>query len=337
MFVSACFLAVALAPAQTPPAASRPTAPVTIFAGGNRLVVQCDDPETLAIAQAAINMMIHPSNGRAMHVLKLQYAKATDAARMLDEVFGDPRSRAAQGARDPDGIRIVADPATNSLLIRATTLEYLDIRRLIEQSIDISNSDSKALSRTWFVGPFQQTTAANVAQVVRQLYPDSSGGGERAERGTGRYPGMDGAFPGNGIMLTDLDPEQAGGAGQAFAPRSRAKLSLSVDERSNRLVLYCSEKVYQEVKALGEQLEQAARDSPKTLLLVQIKGVDPCVVQQAFDTLQGRRTAQPRSTDNSSSNGPGLNQFPGIPGLNSMFPRMPGVTPPGGGQPPGPG
>src|SRR5262249_14127808 len=121
---------------------------------------------------------------------------ATDAAKILDEAFNGTKpqtgtgqqggsftgffSRFGGGGRDgaatppsnpsANRIRVVADPATNSLLVRASPLDLLTIRRLLDKAIDTGNTDSKALARTWVIGPLKYANATEVVYVIRDVY-----------------------------------------------------------------------------------------------------------------------------------------------------------------------
>ena len=61
--------------------------------------------------------------------------------------------------------------------------------------------------------------------------------------------------------------------------------------------------MHEDITRLVDQLEAAAKDSTRTVKVVSIKGVDPILVQQAIDAIQGRRTVTPTrpSSDNGSS------------------------------------
>jgi type II secretory pathway component GspD/PulD (secretin) len=85
--------------------------------------------------------------------IQLKHARAGDIAKLLDEAFNGPKAAGspagATGAHSPppgegkattggatthtDRIRVVADPATNVLLVRASPLDMLTIRRLVEK------------------------------------------------------------------------------------------------------------------------------------------------------------------------------------------------------------
>src|SRR5262249_45756536 len=91
-------------------------------------------------------------------------------------------------------------------------------------------------------------------------------------------------------------------------PRS-VLLSVGVDDRTNSLVVACPERMHDDVKKLIDSLDQAAKDATKTVKVVSIKGIDPALVQEALDAIQGRRTA-------SSGGGFGGSRFGGGSGFS---------------------
>ena len=99
----------------------------------------------------------------------------------------------------------------------------------------------------------------------------------------------------------------------------------------------CSKALYEDVKKLAESLDQAAKDSTRTIRVVQIKGVDPVLVQQAIEAVQGNRRngqgAAPGAGMMGPSTGPGA-----APGASTGegAPQGPGARP-GQGGPPGGG
>src|SRR5438094_5361419 len=98
--------------------------------------------------------MTSPGEGD-FEVIKLKYAQAADAARIIDEAFNGPKQQPGQQQQGPGGIagiaasligipgmggggrgaagaavatervRVVADPGTNSILVRANALDFL--------------------------------------------------------------------------------------------------------------------------------------------------------------------------------------------------------------------
>src|SRR5207253_3129200 len=86
-----------------------------------------------------------------------------------------------------------------------------------------------------------------------------------------------------------------------------------------------------------EALDSGTKDATRTIKVISLQGVDPLLVQQAIDAIQGRRTP----TTQPGAGTPGFSPFGGRggggfnPGLNPGF--NPGMTPGGRGGGGGPG
>jgi type II secretory pathway component GspD/PulD (secretin) len=109
-------------------------APLTIVGFGNRLIVTCDDPEALDLVEQMVRIIVNTEVGRDFEVIRLKHAKAVDVAKLLDEAFNGPAAKKGKGV---ERIRVIADEATNSILLRARPLDSLSIRRLVTKSLDI--------------------------------------------------------------------------------------------------------------------------------------------------------------------------------------------------------
>src|SRR5262249_19668712 len=117
---------------------------------------------------------------------------ATEAAKVLDEAFNGTRPAnqqqqggpgggfgffgrfGGQGAAAPQNptpnrVRVVADPGTNSLLVKASPLDMLTIRRLLEKAIDSTETDSKAVVKNWLVA-LKYASATEVASTIKEAY-----------------------------------------------------------------------------------------------------------------------------------------------------------------------
>ncbi|HXG13179.1 MAG TPA: secretin N-terminal domain-containing protein [Gemmataceae bacterium] len=336
------------APSDKP---GRADAPINIMAMGNRLVITSDDPEALLLVQELIKVLTSTSGEGNFEVIRLNRASAIEAARILDEVFNGPRQQqgfpsrggssrggfgGGPGGFDPasffrqfgggsvqlptnpqaDRIRVVADPSTNSLLVRASPLDMVTIRKLISESIDAEDPpEGDAVIRTWIIGPLKYATATEVGMVIRDVYAQHMGqtpqtstlGGFSGFTFSGRSSSGRGSSNNRGSTIRNQ-----GGT---------VNLSLGVDERTNSLVLQCSKVLHDDIKELVRQLEEAAKDATRTVRVVPIRGIDPALVQQAVDAIQGRVTTPTNRGPNGFSGFGGFGSFGGsmMPGSGSFF------------------
>jgi type II secretory pathway component GspD/PulD (secretin) len=110
--------------------------PVTITAFGNRMIVTSDDPQAVALAVELVRLLQQPVAEGDFEVFRLKHAQAVNLARVLDEAFNGAKP-ARPGMIVPERVRVVADPATNSLLVKASPLDTLTIRNLLSRHLDI--------------------------------------------------------------------------------------------------------------------------------------------------------------------------------------------------------
>ncbi len=148
------------APGKDGPAAKKPgEKPISLTGMGRTLIVSSDDPQALALVQALVRLYSTDRPG-PLEVIPLKHGNAALVARVLDQAIN---------GRGPERARIVADRAGNALLVKATPLDMLTVRRLLARSLDVE-SEHGAGPRTYFLGPLRHVRAADIALVLRQLY-----------------------------------------------------------------------------------------------------------------------------------------------------------------------
>ena len=351
-------------------------APIKITAVGNRLIISSDDPKALATAYDLVRLLTQPQQGQGDYeTIKLKNASATEAAKALDEAFNGPKQTAAQqqggggrgggrggfggffgpfaapGATTPatpaaDTIRVVAYPPTNTLLVRASPLDMLRIRQLLKNAIDTEDTESKGIIKTWILKPLQFANAMEVANIIKDVYREYTNNNPQPTQ-VGGLPGFAFGGRGGGGRFSNANVDASGN------PRG-VSLSVGIDDRANRIIVNCTESLYQDIQKLVDQLDSGTKDATRTVKVIPLQGVDPLLVQQAIDAIQGRRTTTPSSTQPSFGPG-GFGQSP-FGGRGSGFgpsgfggSMIPGVTPggrgfgsgmgqtPGGGGTPGGG
>jgi type II secretory pathway component GspD/PulD (secretin) len=162
-------------------------APVTITTFGNKLVVTSNDPEALALAEELVRQLTDERPGDDFEIIRLRYASAIAVARTLDEAFnsapgpGMPKQPFGPGRPRADRVRIVAEPVTNALLVKASPLDLLTIRSLVHKALDVpASEESAAVLRPWVIGPLKHAKAADVTKILQTLYRDATSTGKLA-------------------------------------------------------------------------------------------------------------------------------------------------------------
>lgn len=120
--------------------AGKDPAPVTFTPVGNKLIVTTDDPAVMRLVADLIRHQPQPTIQCDFYVIRLKHTRADSVARVLDEAFNGTRS--GKSPISPERIRVVADPHINALLLRASALDTLVIRELVERELDVPAAQS---------------------------------------------------------------------------------------------------------------------------------------------------------------------------------------------------
>lgn len=348
--------------------------PVIITAFGNRIVITSDDAEALDLAQQLIRILVNTEAGPGdFEVLRLRYASANEVAKILDEAFNGPKGqgqgggggggggggRPGGGGGAPGGgfnplslvtgalgigggggntrienIRVVADPATNAILVKARPVDMLTIRRLLANSLDIRNVDSEAVVRTFPIA-LKHSNANEVADIIRQVFADAMNvRPTQTTQSAGGFPGF----------MFGPRPVDAAGVDR------KVMLSLGVDIHTNSLYVSTPTTMFKEVKELIDQIENASKDQKQAIRIVSVKDIDPVALAHAIDTITGRTSSSGQRQTGGFGSTPGGfgssfrtggfgtgggNFTPG--GGGSFTPGGGGLTPGGGSFTPGGG
>ncbi len=179
----------------------------------------------------------------------------------------------------------------------------LTIRQLLSKQLDAGTADNEALIKTFVIGPLKYAYATDVAYVIKDVYRESMNNTSRNQSQ------ISGPFT-TRSPLTNMD---------ANGNPKGVTLSLGVDDKTNSLILACPTSMYEDLKKLVEQMEIAAQDTKQTVKVVRVDGVDPALVQQALDAIQGRSATSRGMTNNTTGR------------TNSPFGGGTGFMPGGGG------
>lgn len=234
----------------------------------------------------------------SFEVIKLKKANATNVARVLDEIYnGKPTQGPASpfpfggrgrfggfgmqppangnGKNNEPRIRVVADPDSNQIMVKATPLDMAAIKKLVKESLDVGDTDSEASLRTYVIGPLKHAHADDVAAVIKDVYRENMNNNPTADQQRFRR----GIFFGGNNPSLGID---------ANGKPKGVSLSISVDDRTNSLIVQCPANLHKDIEKLVGMLEKAASKITQTVKVVRVDGIDPKIIQQALDAIQGR-------------------------------------------------
>ncbi|MEE2707064.1 MAG: secretin N-terminal domain-containing protein, partial [Planctomycetota bacterium] len=243
-------------------------------------------------------------------VFYLKYAKSRTAAELLKEVLGGGSggdtgggggggllgdlAGAAMGNLGGDllggllglggadgsvtsigSVTFVPDSRLNAIFVQGEPADMDVVERLL-RIIDqeASPEDVQTFARPRIISVVN-SSAAEISQVVRQVYAEQLGSSNNQQR-----------QPSPEQIIRALRGGRGGRDGQG-SQEEKQKMTMSVDERNNLLIVAAEESLFQEVKALVEQLDFVRPESQQVMRVITLKRIDPATVQQALSSIAG--------------------------------------------------
>jgi type II secretory pathway component GspD/PulD (secretin) len=280
------------------PEAKQNLKPVIIRVVGNKLTVESEDTAALQLINDMIRLYVQngtKADENLFEVIKLKFVGAEDAAKVVTEVFNGPQqqnqggnrggggggfnpinliggllgSTAPSGPPAPGRVRVVAEKSSNSLIVvKSSPIDLLTMKKLLANVIDSGETDSDAIQRTYVIR-LKNTDAADMAAQLEKLYRpllSASGGGQA-----------------QALPFPFAQPQQGNSSAKPPA------LTISTDDRTNSVLILATKTLYEEVRGVVEMLDLAvAAENTEVVRVVPIRGIDPSLVQQMVDAMQGR-------------------------------------------------
>ncbi|UZG43848.1 type II secretion system secretin GspD [Caldimonas thermodepolymerans] len=241
-----------------------PNNTINVTPGTNSLVITdyADNLRRLAKIIAALDL----PNSTDIEVIPLQHAVASDLAVMvqrLSDLQGAPgapgapaggaQPAAAAAAGGGSGGTILADPRTNSLLVRAPNPARMNMIRSLVQQLDRPGVGGAGGSNIHVVY-LKNADAVRLAQVLRAAFaPQGQAGGS----GGGGVAAPASTTP---AAQTTLTGSSDGSSPQATAPVSGAAQPstggfIQADPATNSLIITAPEPLYRQLRAVIDQLD----------------------------------------------------------------------------------
>ncbi|CAN5232711.1 hypothetical protein BH11PLA2_BH11PLA2_25870 [soil metagenome] len=306
--------------------------PVTITIVGNKILIACDDPETLELATQTARLFLKEAtvtNENLYKVLKLKNCSAEDAAKVISEVFNGPTAPqqggqgggrggggggglgglgmltsmmgiggAAPAAPAPGRIRVVAEKQSNSLIVvKASPADLGMIELLLQKAIDSPFDNSSAEAAKTHVVKLKYANVMEVAATLNTVYANLM---KNNSRGGGA------AMPFNPFVP------------QAPQSQAAAQLTIGTDDTTNSLIINCNDAIYAEVTKVVATLDEATKDSNEIVRIVKLDGIDPELVERAVKAMTGQTAPttgtsgqRPGGTTGGQGGGGGFSPFGG--------------------------
>lgn len=212
-----------------------PNNPVVAYAGSNALVVT-DYADNLRRIEKIIKA-IDVEKAAETQVISLKHAIATDMAALVVRL-NEQQARSGQPPDPNDNVTVVADPVTNSLIVRSKSPGQMNtIRRLVE-NLDRAGPEGTGVH----VVPLKNAAAGTLAEVLSKIRIDTHGGTAAPQAGAG----------------------QTGSA-------SSSDVTVVADDASNSLVVSASESAYRKLRGVIDRLDVRRAQVYIESLLVEVQ------------------------------------------------------------------
>jgi hypothetical protein len=295
--------------AETPskPAAAEPP-PIFIMPGPNGLVIASEDTAALDEFQRLLDTLTSGAQAATggTTVFYLTHAKAAQAAETLERILAGTMSaptsstsgaagsgssvlgtllQSGGGRRGP--VHITPDERLNALIVQANPADVDTIEQMIRVLDQKEGPEEVAISPKPRLIPVTNKDAKEIADIVREVYADrmvqtpmQAARPMMMEAMAQMYAGAAAAQRGGGM---------GGGGGGRLGRRSddQPKLALSVDVKSNSLIVVASDSLFQEVKQLVEQLDVMASEQKESIRVVTLHDTGSEAIRQALSAMAG--------------------------------------------------
>jgi general secretion pathway protein D len=222
---------------------------VTAFQGNNSLVVT-DYAENLRRLARVIESIDVPQGD--VSVLQLQHAMASDLAPLLNRLLAEQQQTGGQNAGT---VQILAEPHSNSLLVRADTPSRLAAARQLVTALDRPGAGGNI--RVVYL------RNSDATQVAATLNAALAGDGKAADTGAARP--LNGSVSRAGLSGNALTAGSSNSSALLQAPGSHTSTAAGVNVRggivqpdpvNNALIITASDAVYRNLRTVIEQLDR---------------------------------------------------------------------------------
>ncbi|HKE40555.1 MAG TPA: type II secretion system secretin GspD [Casimicrobiaceae bacterium] len=232
-----------------------PNNTIAALPAANALVIT-DYAENLKRIDKIISSLDVPSAGEPI-IVPVRYASAIDLVQVINRLMTEQAAAPGAVADPQQRVVLVADPRSNSILIRGENgPRVARIRSLIEQ-LDTPGRAGGNI----FIIFLKNAEAVRVAQTLRALL---SGGSDTSAPSTplppasmttttgSNAPAASGAPAAAAAALSALSSPSGGGASSAF---SAGGVTIQADPANNALIVMAPEPLYNNIRAIVDKLD----------------------------------------------------------------------------------
>ena len=270
-----------------------PNNTITAFPGNNTLIIT-DYAANLKRLSKVIATLDSPRPAAEVQVVVIKNSIASDIAvavsKLMDE--GNRGGGGGPGAGSDPSQRVVvmADPRTNSVLIRSANASKLALARSLVEQLDRPANADQANMRVVYLKNAEATKLVEVLQAVLSGESNGSSGSSDSSFGSSRSRNSGGSMFGDsgssssGLSSSfgDSDSSSGGGLGsQSGINRDRGNQGptsikaggaiIAADPATNSLIITAPEPVYRNIRGVIDQLDSRRAQVYIESLIVEVK------------------------------------------------------------------
>ncbi|KAB8040213.1 type II secretion system secretin GspD [Janthinobacterium aquaticum] len=225
---------------------------------GNNSLVITDYADNLKRLAKIIAAMDVPAS-TDLDVIPVRYAIASDLAAMINKLMETGGGAAGAGG-DAGKVSVLADPRTNSLVLRAPSAARANLAKSLIAKLDQPTSQMGNVHVVYL----KNADATKLAQTLRAVVTSDGTAASPQQNATTNVSsqGMNGQSNSGGLNSNSMGNSQNGGSGGASLNNAPQQLSaggaagfIQADASTNTLILTCNEAVYRNLRAVIDQLD----------------------------------------------------------------------------------
>ncbi|MCU0764495.1 MAG: type II secretion system secretin GspD [Burkholderiaceae bacterium] len=287
-----------------------PNNTISAYPANNTLVIT-DYAENLRRLARIIEAIDSPGAAEN-EIVQLKHGLASDVATIANRVLDEGARAAGQATDAGQRVQILAEPRTNSLILRAASPSRLALARQLIERLDRPSLSAGDINVVYLrnaeavkLAPLLRAVLANDPSFVPQA-------GGRALTGTTVATGQQQGLLGQQAQQQQLQPQQlqpqsaatsagAGGAGSALAGM------IQPDAATNSLIITAPEPLYRNIRAIIEKLDARRAQVVIESLIVEVNADKSAEFGIQWQDLSGLDSSDTRVIGGTNFGGAGTN------------------------------
>jgi len=232
-----------------------PNNTISAYAANNSLIIT-DYAENLRRIRDIIAAIDRPSAADG-EIIQLKHGIALEIATVANRVLDESARAAGQAADAGQRVTVLAEPRTNSVILRSPSRQRANAARQLITRLD-QPSVTPGNINVIYLRNAQATRLAQTLRAVISADPNfnpqvgGTGGLSAGGTGMGTQPGQPGGMPGQPIVQPAIQQPSAASGSSSGGPLSGM---IQADPATNSLIITAPEPLYRNIRAIVDKLD----------------------------------------------------------------------------------